>query len=198
MTRYTRLAVALHWLIAAIVVAQIAWGWLMQEIPKSPPGLRADAFNLHKSIGLCIFALMLVRLGWRLAHPPPPPLLRMPRWQAQAARLTHGALYAALFVMPIAGYLGSVFSGYPVKWFGITLPGWYPKAPLLKAWMSDVHRVTSVVLVSIIALHVAAALHHAWRGDGVMARMSFGGSSGKTLNARAAAPLRAPARFPRA
>jgi cytochrome b561 len=199
MTRYTRLAVALHWLIAAVVVAQVTWGWLMQEIPKTPPGLRADAFNAHKSIGLCIFALMLVRLGWRLAHPPPPPLPRIARWQTRAAKLTHSALYAALFVMPIAGYLGSVFSGYPVKWFGITLPGWYPKAPLLKAWMSDVHLFTSVVLVSLVALHVAAALHHAFRGDGVMARMTFGGSNaGKRLNARAAAPLRAPVRFPRA
>jgi cytochrome b561 len=198
MMRYTRPAVALHWLIAAVVVAQIAWGWFMQEIPKMPPGLRADAFNVHKSIGLCIFALMLVRLGWRLAHPSPP-LPRMARWQRRAATLTHGALYASLFVMPIAGYLGSVFSGYPVKWFGITLPGWYPKAPLLKAWMSDVHLFTSVVLVSLVALHVAAALHHAWRGDGVMARMTFGGSNArKPVNARAAAPLRAPARFPRA
>jgi cytochrome b561 len=198
MTRYTRVAVAMHWLIAAIVVAQIAWGWFMQEIPKSPPGLRADAFNFHKSVGLCIFALMLVRLGWRLAHPPPP-LPPLPRWQVRAAKLTHGALYAALFVMPIAGYLGSVFSGYPVKWFGITLPGWYPKVPLLKQWMSDVHLGTSFVLVSLVALHVAGALHHALRGDGVVARMAFGGSNaGNRLNARAAAPLRAPARFPRA
>ena len=175
MTRYTRSAVALHWLIAAIVVAQVAWGWLMQEIPKSPPGLRADAFNVHKSIGLCIFALMLVRLGWRLAHPPPP-LPPMPRWQIRAAKVTHGALYVALFAMPVAGYLGSVFSGYPVKWFGITLPGWYPKAPLLKQWMSDIHLFTSVVLVSLIALHVVGALRHALRADGVMARMTFGGS----------------------
>ena len=66
--RYTRTAVVLHWAIALIVVAQFGWGWLMQEIPKSPPGLRADAFNFHKSIGLCLLALMLFRLGWRSAR----------------------------------------------------------------------------------------------------------------------------------
>ena len=189
--RYTRVAVALHWLIAAVVVAQVAWGWLMQQVPKAPPGLRADAFNVHKSVGLCLFALMLVRLGWRLAHAPPP-LPPLPRWQAAAARITHVGLYAALLAMPVAGYLGSVFSGYPVKWFGLTLPGWYPKAPLLKQWMSDVHLFTSVVLVALIALHVAGALQHALRGDGVLARMTL------RLNARGVAPAQAPRRWRRA
>jgi cytochrome b561 len=181
----------LHWLIAAVVFAQIAWGWLMQEIPKSPPGMRADAFNVHKSVGLCIFALMLVRLGWRLAHAPPP-LPPMPRWQMRAAKFTHAALYVALFTMPIVGYLGSVFSGYPIKWFGITLPSWYPKAPALKQLMSDVHLATSIVLVSLIAVHVAAAIRHALRGDGVFARMTLG------VNARGAAPVAAARRFRRA
>jgi cytochrome b561 len=172
--RYTRVAVLLHWLVAAVVVAQIGFGWTMQQIPKSPPGFRADAYNVHKSVGLCILALMLVRLGWRLAHPPPalPP---MPRWQARAATVTHVALYAALFVMPLAGYLGSVFSGYPVKWFGITLPAWAPAWPAMKTFMSQLHLATSVVLVTLIAVHVAAAIRHALHGDGVLARMSFGG-----------------------
>ena len=171
--RYTRTAVALHWLVAALFVGQFAWGWLMQEIPKSPPGMRADAFNLHKSIGLCVLGLMLFRLGWRIAHRPPalPP---MPTWQAVLARVTHIALYAALIVQPVAGYLGSVWSGYPVKWFGITLPAWGSKSVALKDAMSNVHLVTSFVLLALVALHVAGALHHALRGDGLLARMSFG------------------------
>jgi len=63
--RYTRTAIALHWIVALAVVVQVTWGWVMQAIPKQPPGVRADAFNLHKSVGLVILALMLVRLGWR-------------------------------------------------------------------------------------------------------------------------------------
>jgi cytochrome b561 len=169
-TRYTRTAVVLHWLVAAVVFGQFAFGWLMQQIPKSPPGMRADAFNVHKSIGLCLLALMLFRLGWRIAHPAPP-LPAMPRWQARAAKINHAALYAALIVMPLAGYLGSVWSGYPVKWFGITLPGWGGSVPWLKSLMSNVHLATSFVLLTLVVVHVAAALWHATRRDGVVARM---------------------------
>jgi cytochrome b561 len=171
-TRYTRTAVVLHWLVAAVVFGQFAFGWLMQQIPKSPPGLRADAFNVHKSIGLCLLALMLFRLGWRIAHPAPP-LPAMPRWQARAAKINHAALYAALIVMPLAGYLGSVWSGYPVKWFGITLPAWGGSVPWLKSLMSNVHLATSFVLLTLVVVHVGAALWHATRRDGVVARMTL-------------------------
>ena len=170
--RYTRTAVALHWLVAALVVGQFAWGWWMQEIPKQPPGLRADAFNLHKSIGLVIFALMLVRLGWRIAHPAPP-LPAMPSWEAWLARATHALLYVALIAMPVSGYLGSVFSGYPVKWFGLTLPAWGWKDPVVKDAMSAVHLTTSWILLGATVLHIAGALKHVLAGDGVVARMMF-------------------------
>ena len=129
--RYTTVAVALHWLVAAVLLAQFTWGWAMQQVPKQPPGLRADAFNLHKSVGLVLLALMLVRLGWRLLHPPPP-LSGLPHWQRVLASWTHRLLYASLIVQPVAGYLGSVFSGYPVKWFGVTLPAWGWSSPALK------------------------------------------------------------------
>lgn len=184
MTPYTRTAVILHWLIAAIVIGQFSWGWLMQQIPKSPPGLRADAFNFHKSIGLCLLALMLIRLGWRIAHRPPP-LPDLPAWQSMLARVTHVALYVALIVMPIAGYLGSVWSGYPVRWFGITLPAWGSNVPALKEAMSALHYATSWVLVTLVGLHIAGALHHALRGDGIMRRMTLS-SSPRAGPARAA------------
>ena len=103
--RYTRTAILLHWLIAVAVIVQFGWGWWMQDIPKQPIGPRVDAFNLHKSLGLTILALMCIRLWWRWRHPPPtlPP---MPRWQSSLAHANHVALYVALFVMPVAGYLG--------------------------------------------------------------------------------------------
>jgi len=129
--RYTTTAVALHWMIAVAVVVQFTWGWAMQTIAKQPPGLRADAFNMHKSIGLTILALMVLRALWRWRHPAPP-LPPMPAWQARLAQITHVTLYVALFVMPIAGYLGSVFSGYPVKYFGMTLPAWGTKSEAIK------------------------------------------------------------------
>jgi cytochrome b561 len=157
--RYTRTAIALHWLVAVLVIAQFVWGWWMQEIPKQPPGPRAAAFNLHKSFGLVIFALMLLRLGWRMTHRAPT-LHDLPGWQQMLARATHVTLYAALLAMPIAGYLGSVFSGYPVKWFGVTLPGWGWKDPALKELMSAIHLTVSWIIAGAFTLHAMGALKH--------------------------------------
>lgn len=169
-SRYTRTAVALHWLIAALVIAQIAWGWWMQGIAKDPVGPRVDAFNLHKSTGMLILALMLVRLGWRLCHPPPalPP---MPRWQRIAARASHALLYTALIAQPVLGYLGSVASGYPVRVFGVELPAWGERNPVLKDAMGRAHLAVAVLLMAAITVHVGAALRHAVSRDGVMRRM---------------------------
>jgi cytochrome b561 len=172
--RYTRTAIALHWLIAILVVAQFAWGWWMVGIPKDPVGPRVNAFNLHKSVGLTILALMIVRLAWRARHPAPalPP---MPRWQARVARTTHVALYAALLLQPLVGYLGSEVSGYPVKYFGLTLPGWAGKHEALKEVLSLVHLATSWAIATLVTLHVAGALKHALvERDGLLARMGLG------------------------
>jgi cytochrome b561 len=169
--RYTSTAAALHWIVAALVVLMIVLGWSMQAIPKVPVGPRVNAFNLHKSIGLTILALMVVRIAWRATHPAPslPP---MPLWQARTARTVHVLLYLCLFVQPLTGYLGSVFSGYPVKLYGIVLPSWAPKSEALKDAMSVAHLVNSLILVTAIALHVAGALKHALVArDGLVRRM---------------------------
>jgi len=80
-----------------------------------------------------------------------------------------------LFVMPVAGYLGSVFSGFPVKYFGITLPAWGWKDPALKDLMSSVHYVASWILAGLVLLHVTGALKHALiTRDGLVARMGLG------------------------
>ena len=172
--RYTRTAISLHWLIAILVIVQFAWGWWMQTIPKQPVGMRADAFNLHKSVGMTIFLLMALRLAWRIGHRPPA-LPAMPDWQARLARMTHVLLYVALIVQPLAGYLGSEVSGYPVKYFGATLPGWAGKHVELKDALSTVHLITSFVIAALVALHVAGALKHALVDrDGLLARMGVG------------------------
>jgi len=177
-TDYTRTAVALHWLIAILVIAQFSWGWWMQEIPKQPVGPRVDAFNLHKSVGMTILALMVVRILWRIGHRPPP-LPPMPSWQARAACVTHIVLYAVLVIHPLSGYLGSEFSGYPVKYFGMTLPSWAGKNVALKDFLSGMHLATSWVIATAVALHVAGALKHAFVDrDGLLARMGIGRTAG--------------------
>jgi cytochrome b561 len=188
--RYTPTAIALHWIIALAVIAQFTWGWVMQSIPKQPPGLRADAFNMHKSIGLTILALMMLRALWRWRHPAPP-LPAMPAWQARVARSNHLVIYLCLFLMPLAGYLGSVFSGYPVKYFGVTLPAWGWKDEAVKNAMSIAHFAVSWVLLAAVALHVAAALKHwLWDRDGLVARMGLGRGAPGVTSAAAARPSR--------
>ena len=188
--RYTPTAIALHWIIALAVIAQFTWGWAMQTIAKQPPGLRADAFNVHKSIGLTILALMILRALWRWRHPAPP-LPAMPAWQAAVARANHGVIYACLLLMPLAGYLGSVFSGYPVKYFGITLLAWGWKDEAIKNAMSAAHFTVSWVLLAAVVLHVAAALKHwLWDRDGLVARMGLGRAASGVSSAAGAPPSR--------
>jgi cytochrome b561 len=169
--RYGTVAIALHWLIAALVFCQIYLGWWMIEIPKYPVGVRASWFNLHKSIGLTIALLVVLRLAWRLRHPPPPLPAWLPRWQARAAGINHFLLYAALLLQPLAGYLGSSFSGYPIKYFGISVPGWGWESPALKELMSDVHLLLAWAVTILVLIHVAAALTHLVKRDGIFQRM---------------------------
>jgi cytochrome b561 len=164
-------AIALHWGIALLLAGQFAWGWWMLDIPKQPPGPRADAFNLHKSFGLLILALTVGRLAWRLGHPAPA-LPSMPDWQKTLAHATHVMLYAVAFALPLSGYLGSAFSGYPVKFFGQTLPAWALPNPALKEFFSAVHYGASWLLAMLVAAHVAGAIKHALLDrDGSLRRM---------------------------
>jgi cytochrome b561 len=188
---YTRTAIVLHWLIAACVLCQITLGLWMIGIPKSPPGLRAWWFNVHKSIGITLGVLILVRLLWRLAHRAPPLPLTMPQWQRIAAKASHVLLYACMVTMPLTGYLGSSFTKYPILYFGIRLPHWGWDAPALKELCSQIHLTTVIVFITLIAIHIAAALKHRLVDrDGVFERMfawprSVGG--GVDVNARIAA-----------
>lgn len=170
--RYTRVAIALHWLLAAALLYQLALGWWMVDLPKSPPGLRAGRFNWHKSIGITLFMVVLVRLSWRVSHVPPGHEA-LPHWQHRAAELSHALLYACMVVLPLSGYLGSVFSGYPVKFFGLVLPQWAAAWPAGKAFMGAMHYTTVWVFMGLVAMHVGAAMWHAVRRDGVVRRMGI-------------------------
>jgi len=163
--------IVLHWTIAVAVVGLVVLGWWMQAIPKEPVGPRADAYNLHKSIGLAALLLMAARLAWRATHRPPqlPPL---PHWQARAATAVHALLYAGMFIAAFSGYLGSATSGYPVKFFGLVLPSWTGANATVKDACSVAHLVSNWVLVAAIVLHALATFYHQWvLRDGLLWRM---------------------------
>jgi cytochrome b561 len=169
--RYSAVAVFLHWGVAAAIVGQLSLGWWMQEIPKGVDGSRAWWFNLHKSMGLLLAAFILVRLAWRVTNGAPPLPASIGPWQQKAAAVSHAGLYGCMVALPLSGYLGSSFSGYPVKVFGWTLPAWGWAWPAAKNLMSAVHATAVWLLVGLICLHLAAAFLHALRGDGVLRRM---------------------------
>ena len=169
--RYPLTVIVLHWTIAAAMVGLVVLGWWMQEIPKEPVGPRADAYNLHKSIGLATLLLMFARLAWRATHRPPP-LPPLPVWQERAATATHALLYAGMFVAALSGYLGSATSGYPVKFFGWVLPAWAGANAAVKDACSVLHLMSSWALVAAIGVHVMATFYHQWAlRDGLLWRM---------------------------
>ncbi len=168
---YTRGAVVLHWLVAALLLAQIGFGWFLTTIPRGTP-MRSIDVNFHKSTGLTIAALILVRIIWRLSHSPPPLPPFMPAWERAAARANHIALYAVMLIMPLSGYVASNFSKYGIKFYNaVKLPPWGVNAPHVYAAFNSIHVFASYVFVAIIALHVLAAIRHAVRRDGVFSRM---------------------------
>lgn len=169
--RYTHVAVTLHWLIAGLIVTQLLLGWWMIGIPKEPVGVRAYWFNLHKSIGMTIALLVVLRIAWRIRHPAPALPVTVPAWQRRAAAVSHALLYACLLGMPLVGFLGSTFSGYPIKYFGLALPQWGFKSPPLKEFFSAVHLSLAWVFMTLIALHAGAAVKHLLDRDGVFGRM---------------------------
>ena len=172
MERYTRTAMVLHWLIALAVLAQIGFGWYLQQIPRRTPE-RTIYVNYHKSTGMLIGLLILVRIAWRLKHRPPALPASMPTWERRAARANHVLLYACMIIMPLAGYTASNFSKFGVKFFNaVLLPPWGVDDRSIYAFFNGLHVATSYVFVALIALHLLAAMKHAFfPRHGILRRM---------------------------
>jgi cytochrome b561 len=159
--RYGRVASSLHWLIGVALLAQIVFGFLLDDLaPRGTPA-RGSVINLHKSVGIVLGLLIVLRLAWRLGHRPPAWPAGLPDWQRRAARLGHGALYACMLVMPLSGYLASNFSKRGVKFFGIALKPWGADLPAVYNALNLLHIVTGFVFALLVAGHIAAALKHA-------------------------------------
>ena len=174
--RYDRFSIFLHWLMAVLLLGQIGLGLWMLGLPKDSSGLRAYWFNVHKSCGMVLGLLVLLRLGWALLRPRVAALPQARALQV-AARGAHGLLYALMLVMPVSGFLGSVFSGYPIRFFGLQLPKIAGRWDGAKELLSTVHQVSAIALMVLIALHVLAFLYHQFvLKDALLQRMGWAGS----------------------
>ncbi|HET9835730.1 MAG TPA: cytochrome b [Rhodanobacteraceae bacterium] len=170
-TRWGGVAQAFHWLIAALIVVQGAIGLTMVELGMTPTKVRV--FALHKSIGLTILALVLLRLAWRLGQRTPREV-PMPAWQLAAARLSHFLLYLLILALPFSGWLFNSAANFPLEWFGVFHVPSLTRGldPVLKAFALRAHVVLFWTLVGVVAIHVAAALwHHFRQRDDVLRRM---------------------------
>ncbi len=166
---------ALHWLLALLIVGSLAVGLYMTGLPFSPR--RLQLYNWHKWAGVVILVLSATRLLWRLAQRPPA-LPAMPAWQARAAHGAHLALYALFFAVPLSGWAYSSAAGFPIVLFAaLPLPDWVPVSRELAELLKPVHHYTAYALAAVIALHVAGALkHHFVDRDGLLLRMLPGRS----------------------
>lgn len=193
-TRYTKTAVVLHWLIAIFLVVMFVLGWFMADLPKDAPkqsaydlldlGIytwqladevtpRTFYFNLHKSLGITIFALIAIRILWRITHKPPALLTSYKAMERKVATGTHHLLYLFMVAVPLTGLIMAICSKYGVKWFGLDLfKGLDNKA--VREIFVEAHEVIGIILLLIVALHVAAALKHKFIDkDETMKRMSL-------------------------
>ena len=169
--RYTRTAVALHWLAAILIFAAFPLGLIMSDLPLSP--LKLKLISYHKWLGVSVFLLAAARLAWRATHTPPPLPDVMPAWQRRAASGLHFLLYLLLFAIPLSGWLMSSAKGFQTVYFGVLpLPDLIGKDKALGDALQEVHEMLNYGLLALVSAHVAAALKHQFIDrNGILARM---------------------------
>lgn len=191
--QYTKTAIFLHWFIGLAIFAMFALGWYMAELPKDAPkalsfdlfdlGLfnwqmaeevspRTFYFNLHKSIGVTLLALIVLRFVWRLMHRPPALLASMTAAEKKISTAVHHLLYLLMFALPISGVAMAISSKYGLKWFGTELVAGLDNVAC-RDFYKEAHEVLGVVLLVLIIVHILGALKHQFIvKDETMSRIS--------------------------
>ena len=169
--RWGSVSTSLHWLIVALILTMAWLGLTMGGLPNGPD--KAATYALHKSIGITILALVIVRLLWRVYAGAPAPVAGTPRLHTRAAALAHAGLYALLFAMPVSGWVVNSSAGYPLQWFAlVNLPAIAGRDQDLLEFAKDLHEWLFWALVTLSALHAAAAFyHHLFVRDATLVRM---------------------------
>ncbi len=168
---YRWTAKLLHWLTALAVFSAVPLAIAMLNVAPGPT--QNKLFDLHRSVGAVILVLTAIRLLWRLFVPAPPLVPGSPPWQQLAARFTHYSLYVLLFAVPLMGWAGTSAYGATIRVFDLfALPSILAKDRELSEILLDAHVALAVTLCGLLALHIAAALHHHFvRKDATLRRM---------------------------
>jgi cytochrome b561 len=193
-SRYTKTAIILHWLIAIFIALMFVLGWYMAELPKEAPkqmaydlfdlgvytwqvaeeiSPRTFYFNLHKSLGLTVLALIVLRILWRITHTPPAALSSYKAIEKKVATATHHSLYLLMLAVPVSGLTMAINSKYGVKWFGIDVIAGLDNKPV-RDFFECTHEFVGIVLLVLIGIHLLGALKHKFIDkDDTMSRMSL-------------------------
>lgn len=175
--RYDLASILLHWVMALLILVLFLLGWYMVDLPKSSAE-RTYFFSLHKSVGLTVATLAVLRIGWRIRSPGLAPASGLAEWQRRLSVVTHRLLYAFMVLQPLSGYLSSSFSGYTTRFWGIPLPQWADEDWVVNELFTGVHELSSMALLALISLHFCGALAHLWTGhENVLPRMLPGRDS---------------------
>ena len=170
-THYTATAKGLHWLMAILIFGLLALGFYMSDLPLSPEKLQF--YSWHKWAGVTVFALVWLRLLWRVTHRPPAYPISMSGLQQALAHTGHLVLYVLMIVIPLSGWLMSSAKGVPTVWFGVLpLPDLIGRDKELGKQLAELHSALNIGHLLLIGGHAAAALfHHLVHKDDTLRRM---------------------------
>ena len=168
--RYSRGAIAFHWVIAVLVLFNLFVGLFHESLLE---GVRV--MPAHKATGIAILGLTLGRMVWRLAHKPPHLPDAMPGWEKAIAKAVHFILYALLLILPLTGWLlsSNPERPRPIDWFGLFQIPVLPATPGIAGTAHEAHELLGYLMAALVVIHIAAALrHHFVLRDRVLARMA--------------------------
>lgn len=169
-TSYGIIAKSFHWIIFVLVLGMIFAGYFMGDIADKPT--RAMVVNAHKLTGLCILSLMILRMLWAFMNPKPELPAGTPSWQRVLERMVHVLLYVLLIAMPLSGWVGAVAAGHAPHLFALQFSLPIAQSHALDDFSFSIHDVLAVVIITLVSLHILAALyHHVIKKDGILRRM---------------------------
>lgn len=168
---YGAMAQAFHWLVVVGITAQFIWAWRIDQTDS----IRSQfaLVNQHKSIGMTVLTLVILRLLWRLVNRTPAFPARMSDWEKRAASTAHWLLYALILAMPLTGWMYSSAAGFGAEFFGLLdIPDFVAQSERLEDIFGTIHAWLAKAILVVVTVHVLAALRHQFvLKDGLLRRM---------------------------